>query len=149
MTNEWQLTIDCADPERLVRFWAVALGYVPAPPPDGHATWREYYLSIGVPEDELGDGDALDRLVDPSGRGPAIWFQQVPERKTLKNRLHIDVKVGGGRSVPLTERRSRVDALIAELLAAGPTVIRVRDLPEQGRYAVQMADPEGNEFDVV
>jgi len=149
MTNEWQLTIDCADPERLVRFWAVALGYVPAPPPDGHATWREYYLSIGVPEDELGDGDALDRLVDPSGRGPAIWFQQVPERKTLKNRLHIDVKVGGGRSVPLTERRSRVDALIAELLAAGATVIRVRDLPEQGRYAVQMADPEGNEFDVV
>ena len=149
MTNEWQLTIDCADPERLVRFWAVALGYVPAPPPDGHATWREYYLSIGVPEDELGDGDALDRLVDPSGRGPAIWFQQVPERKTLKNRLHIDVKVGGGRSVPLTERRSRVDALIAELLAAGATVIRVRDLPEQGRYAVQMADPEGNEFDVL
>ena len=149
MTNEWQLTIDCADPERLVRFWAVALGYVPAPPPDGHATWREYYLSIGVPEDELGDGDALDRLVDPSGRGPAIWFQQVPERKTLKNRLHIDIKVGCGRSVPLTERRSRVDALIAELLAAGATVIRVRDLHEQGRYAVQMADPEGNEFDVV
>jgi Glyoxalase-like domain len=149
MTNEWQLVIDCADPERLVRFWAVALGYVPAPPPDGHATWREYYLSIGVPEDELGDGDALDRLVDPSGRGPAIWFQQVPERKTLKNRLHIDLKVGGGRSVALTERRSRVDALIAELSAAGATAIQVNDLPEQGHYAVLMADPEGNEFDVV
>jgi hypothetical protein len=149
MTNEWQLVIDCADPERLVRFWALPLGYVPAPPPDGHATWREYYLSIGVPEDELGDGDALDRLVDPSGRGPAIWFQQVPERKTLKNRLHIDLKVGGGRSVPLTERRSRVDALIAELSAAGATAIQVNDLPEQGHYAVLMADPEGNEFDVV
>jgi hypothetical protein len=149
MTNEWQLVIDCADPERLVRFWAVALGYVPAPPPNGHATWREYYLSIGVPHDELGDGDALDRLVDPSGRGPAIWFQQVPEHKTLKNRLHIDLKMGGGRSVPLTERRSRVDALTAELSASGAAVIQVVDLPEQNHYAVRMADPEGNEFDVV
>ncbi len=149
MTIEWQLTIDCADPERLVRFWTVALGYVPAPPPPGHATWRDYYLSIGVPEDELGDGDALDRLVDPSGRGPLIWFQQVPERKTLKNRLHIDLTVGGGRSVPLTERRSRVDALVAELSAAGATAIRVNDLPDEDHYAVSMSDPEGNEFDVV
>src|SRR5262245_29643000 len=149
MTNEWQLVIDCADPERLVRFWAVALGYVPAPPPDGHATWREYYLSIGVPEDELGDGDALDRLVDPSGYGPAIWFQQGPELKTRKSRLRIELKVGGGRSVPRTERRCRVGSLIAELSAAGATAIQVRDLPEQGRYSVLMADPEGNEFDVV
>jgi hypothetical protein len=43
------------------RFWAIALGYVPAPPPNGHATRRDYYLGIGVPEDELGDGNAVDR----------------------------------------------------------------------------------------
>jgi glyoxalase superfamily protein len=114
-----------------------------------HTTWRDYYLSIGVPEEALGDGDAVDRLVDPSGRGPAIWFQQVPERKTLKNRLHLDLKVGGGRSVPLSHRRSRVDALVADLSAAGASVIRVNDRPEQDHYAVLMGDPEGNEFDVV
>jgi hypothetical protein len=58
----------------------------------------DYYISLGVPPEELGDGDAVDRLVDPSGHGPAIWFQVVPERKSLKNRLHLDLKgVAGAR----------------------------------------------------
>jgi len=149
MTTGWQLVIDCTDPGRLVRFWADALGYEPSPPPPGHASWRDYYLSIGVPESELGDGDAVDRLVDPAGRGPAIWFQVVPERKTLKNRLHLDLKVGGGRSVPLPQRRSRVEARVAELSAAGAATIRVSDVPEEDHYAVLMGDPEGNEFCVV
>jgi len=149
VSNEWQLTIDCADPDLLVSFWATALGYVPPPPPGGKATWRDYYLSIGVPEEELGDGDAVDRLVDPSGRGPAMWFQQVPEGKTIKNRLHLDLMVGGGRSVPRSHRQSRVDAVVAELTAAGATVIRVNDNPGLDHYAVAMNDPEGNEFDVV
>jgi hypothetical protein len=148
-TNEWQLVIDCADPARLVRFWATALGYVHPAPPNGQASWRDYYLSIGVPEEELGDGDVVDRLVDPSGLGPAIWFQQVPEHKTLKNRLHLDLKVGGGRSVPRSQRRSRVDAVVAELSAAGATVTRIDDSPEQDHYSVLMGDPEGNEFCVV
>jgi hypothetical protein len=66
------------------------------------------YLSVGVPEEELGDGDCADRLVDPAGSAPAIWFQVVvPEKKTLKNRLHLDVLVGGGRSVPVAFRRQR------------------------------------------
>ncbi|GAA4585460.1 VOC family protein [Planotetraspora phitsanulokensis] len=130
-------------------FWAQALDYVPAAPPTGHASWRDYYLSIGVLESELGSGDALDRLVDPSGRGPAIWFQVVPERKSLKNRLHLDLKVGGGRSVPIAERRKRVDAKVAELAAAGAQVVKLTESAEPEHYSVLMGDPEGNEFCVV
>jgi hypothetical protein len=150
-TTRWQLTIDCADPAPLVRFWAAALGYVAPDPPAGHASWREFYRSIGVPESELGtgDGDDVDRLVDPSGRGPAIWFQIVPERKSVKNRLHLDLQVGGGRSVSLAQRRTRVDARVAELVGAGGAVVRVDDTNEADHYHVVMADPEGNEFCVV
>lgn len=125
MSVEWQLTIDCADPGRLVPFWAQALGYVPTEPPPGHTSWRKYYLRIGVQEAELEAGAAVDRLVDPTGRGPAIWFQVVPEGKSVKNRLHIDLKVGGGRAVQLPERRRRVDAKVASLEVAGVSVVRV------------------------
>ncbi|MFF4198347.1 VOC family protein [Nonomuraea sp. NPDC001831] len=51
-----------------------------------------------MPEDELGEGDCNDSIVDPEGHGPRIWFQQVPEAETVKNRLHLDVKVGGKRA---------------------------------------------------
>lgn len=67
----------------------------------------------------------------------------------MKNRLHLDLKVGGGRSVPLPQRRSRAEARVAELSAAGAATIRVSDLPEQDHYAVLMGDPEGNEFCVL
>ena len=77
----FQLVIDCAEPEPLVRFWAEALDYHVPDAPAPHATWREFYLSIGVPEQELGDGDCADRLADPKGEGPDIWFQIVPEGK--------------------------------------------------------------------
>ena len=146
MTTTWQLTIDCVDPDPLVRFWALALGYEPAPPPAGHATWRDYYLSIGVPASELECDDCVDRLVDPTGRGPAIWFQVVPERKSLKNRLHLDLMVGGGRSVDLATRRARVDERVERLVAAGATVLWRTEDSEHGHYGVTLADPEGNEF---
>ncbi|MEV0269106.1 VOC family protein [Hamadaea sp. NPDC050747] len=142
----FQLTIDCADPDRLVPFWAAALGYRPQDPPEGHATWRDYYLSVGVPAEELGDGPCADRLEDPAGNGPSIWFQIVPEKKTVKNRLHLDVMVGGGRSVPVTERRPRVDAKVAQLVDLGATVLYRHDGDTEGHYGVTMADPEGNEF---
>jgi len=141
-----QLTIDCADPERLLPFWAAALGYRAQDPPEGHSTWRDYYLSVGVPEEELGDGDAADRLVDPAGAGPAIWFQIVPEAKTLKNRLHLDLLVGGGRSVPVAARRQRVDAEVERLVRLGATVLYKHDGDTEGQYGVTLADPEGNEF---
>jgi len=143
----FQLVIDCADPGRLVRFWAEALDYhVPDPPPP-FATWREFYLGIGVPEEELTDGDCADRLVDPKGAGPDIWFQIVPERKTIKNRLHLDLRVSGGRAVPLETRRERVDAEVARLVGLGAT--KVHTIPgadSTDHYGVLMNDPEGNEF---
>jgi hypothetical protein len=146
MRTEFQLTIDCTDPSVLVPFWAEALGYVPAPPPAGFDTWRGWYLSVGVPEDELGDSDCLDRLVDPDGAGPKIWFQVVPEGKAVKNRLHLDLKVSGGRAEPMPTRRQRVGAKVAQLRAAGATIVRVDDTPEAGSYYVVMQDPEGNEL---
>jgi hypothetical protein len=149
MVIEYQLTVDCARPSQQVAFWAAALGYVPKPPPAPFPTWREYYLSIDIPEDELEDGDCADRLIDPSGKAPGIWFQQVPEGKTVKNRLHLDLLVGGGRSVPLATRRERVDATVATLTALGATAVRTGDHPEHDHYAVTLHDPEGNEFCVV
>jgi hypothetical protein len=94
-------------------------------PPQGFATWRDYYLSIGVPEHELGDGDCADRLVDPKGAGPDIWFQIVPEPKSIKNRLHLDLRVSGGRAVPLATRRERIDAEVLRLGALGAKKIHV------------------------
>jgi hypothetical protein len=149
MAIEFQLVIDCRDPDVLVPFWAGALGYTPQPPPAGFATWRDWYRSIGIPDDELGDGDCADRLVDPDGNGPRIWFQVVPEGKVAKNRLHLDIKVGGGRAVPLATRKRRVDAKAAELRAAGATTLSVGEHPEHDHYSVLMQDPEGNEFCVV
>ncbi|MGY0234438.1 VOC family protein [Longispora urticae] len=141
-----QLVVDCGDPGRLVDFWAAALGYRVQDPPEGHATWRDFYLSVGVPAAELGEGECADRIVDPAGAGPAVWFQIVPERKTLKNRLHLDVLVGGGRSVPVEVRRQRVDDEVERLTGLGATVLSRHDGDSAGHYGVTMADPEGNEF---
>ncbi|MER7332089.1 MULTISPECIES: VOC family protein [unclassified Micromonospora] len=146
---EWQLVIDCREPSRLVAFWAEALRYRPQPPPHGHATWREWYLANGIPADELGEDDCQDRLEDPTGAGPRIWFQPVPEPKSVKNRLHIDLKVGGGRAVPLPERRAAVDVEVDRLTALGARVLGRMDDPGNGYYSAQLADPEGNEFCVV
>jgi hypothetical protein len=142
----FQLVIDCTDPEQLARFWAAALGYELEPPPEGFPDWDEYWRSIGVPDEDLGIG--ADCIIDPQGAGPRIWFQVVPERKTLKNRLHLDIHASGGRSVPLAARKERVDAEASRLADLGATVLRV--LYEEGidHYGVAMKDPEGNEFDI-
>src|SRR5258707_14924617 len=79
MAVSFQLVIDCADPEPLVRFWAAALGYELEPPPDGFASWDAYWRDVGVPEDELGTGE--DSIVDSDGRGPLSLSQWVPVRK--------------------------------------------------------------------
>jgi Glyoxalase-like domain len=147
MLTRLQVAIDCADPEPLVRFWSTALGYVPEPPPEGYPDWFAYWRAIGIPEEELGpDTAAVDSVVDPAGVGPRIWFQTVPEAKTIKNRVHLDLGVSGGRTVPLAIRRERVDAEVERLVAAGATVLWKRAEPGMDHYAVTMADPEGNEF---
>ena len=144
MAVSYQLVIDCSSPEPLALFWAEALRYVVATPPPGFATYVDFYRSIGVPEDLLGHG--IDRIEDPNGDGPAIWFQVVPDRKTVKNRIHIDVRAsdGGSREV----RKQRVEAEADRLVSLGAT--RLRELAEEGsdHYAVAMVDPEGNEFDI-
>jgi hypothetical protein len=143
----FQVTIDCADPDAQARFWAEALRYDLEGPPEPHSSWREYWVSVGVSEDDVGDG--YDSITDPTGRGPRVWFQQVPEEKAVKNRVHFDLLVGGGRKVPLEERKAGVDAEVARLEGLGAAIRRVMDDPQYDHYAVGMSDPEGNEFDVV
>lgn len=141
----FQITIDCADPDRLARFWAEALGYRLQEPPEGFGDWAEYWRSVGVPEDELGD-PGYDSIVDPAGVLPRVWFQQVPEGKTVKNRVHLDIGASGGRTNPIEVRRERVTAEADRLVALGAT--RVRELFTEGvdHYGITMVDPEGNEF---
>jgi hypothetical protein len=145
MATRMQVTIDCADPGRLARFWAAALGYRLEAPPDGFASWQDYWVSRGFPAEEF-EGGGYDSIVDPDGVGPRVWFQPVPEAKVVKNRVHLDLDVGGGRKAPLEDRRRRVDAEADRLVAAGAAILRV--LAEDGtdHYAVVMQDPEGNEF---
>jgi hypothetical protein len=144
MATPIQVTIDCADPGRLARFWAEALGYRLEEPPDGFASWQDYWVSRGLPPEEVEDG--YDSIVDPDGVGPRIWFQPVPEPKVVKNRVHLDLNVGGGRRVPLSDRVPRVDAEADRLVAAGATRLRVLSGEAIDHYAVVMQDPEGNEF---
>jgi Glyoxalase-like domain len=142
----FQLVIDCTDPDRLARFWAAALGYEPAPPPDGFATWNDFYRKLGLPEEELFEG--VDRISDPEGRGPSIWFHVVPDAKVVKNRLHLDIRASGERTDPIEARAKRVDAEASRLAGLGATITGA--LSEEGldHYAVGMKDPEGNEFDI-
>jgi hypothetical protein len=138
MATEVQIAVDCADPERLARFWADALGYLEEPPPHGHATWSVYSLAVG------GEDEGWSAIVDPEGIGPRMLFHRVPEPKIAKNRLHLDVRAGGPRGTPVESRRPRVDRAAARLATLGATAVRaVRDADD---YFVVMLDPEGNEF---
>ena len=145
MPARFQLVIDCADPDRLARFWAAALGYEIEPPPAGFPTWDDYYRDLGVPEEDLGIG--ADSISDPQGHGPRIWFQVVPETKAVKNRLHLDIHASGGRTVPIQARKQRVDAE-ASRLSLGATITGIMYQEGLDHYAVAMTDPEGNEFDI-
>ena len=146
MPVSFQLVIDCSSADSLAHFWAEALHYVIEPPPAGFDSWDDFYRSIGVPKEELGIG--ADSIADPNGEGPRIWFQVVPEQKSIKNRFHIDVRASGGRDTPLQTRRELVDAEAARLEGLGAT--RRPPIVEEylDHYAVSMLDPEGNEFDV-
>lgn len=116
------------------------------PPPHGWDSWNDYWRSIGVPEEELTDGP--DSISDPDAGGPRIWFHVVPETKTCKNRLHFDIRASGSRDLPLAERREQVEAEAARLVQIGAARLETLTVEGLDHYAVAMADPEGNEFDV-
>jgi len=108
------LTIDCRDPGSVAAFWCAVLGY------------------------ELDSLDAEDAwIIDPARRGWALLFQTVPEGKTVKNRLHLDLTPGpDGR-----------DADIERILALGARRV---DIGQTGAESwTVLADPEGNEFCVI
>jgi hypothetical protein len=132
---------DCADPSRLARFWAEALGYKLDDPPAGYQRWEDWLRDQGIPEERWNDASAV---VDPDGGGPRIYLQRVPEPKTVKNRVHLDLNVSGGASVPIERRREQVEAEVERLVGIGAT--RLRAVEELGVYWVVMHDPEANEF---
>ena len=108
----------------------------------GRFDWLRHF---DVPEDERGDGGSL---TDPEGRLPDISFLKVPEAKTVKNRVHLDLKVSGGRHVDQEVRRTRITAHVERLVAAGASVLREELFDGQLDHVV-LADPEGNELCVV
>ncbi|MGR8008984.1 VOC family protein [Streptomyces hypolithicus] len=146
MTLHWKLVIDAGDPHAQADFWAEALGYdvednsvhierllgfgvvPPAAAVDFHGrrAWRDL-VAVRHPD------DAYDKETG-TGLGRRILFQRVPEAKTVKNRLHIDVHSEPGA------RESEVERL--EALGAS---VQHRAKEPGGEWVI-MTDPEGNEF---
>ena len=150
MSRTIQVTFDAHDPRALSTFWRDALGYVHPGPPgvdlapdtDPLAAWDDFLERLGVPEGQRNSRSAIE---DPDGVGPRLFFQQVPEDKVTKNRVHLDV-----RAAPGLEGDGRMDALEAEcarLVALGASrERRVEPSPPMEAGFIVMADPEGNEF---
>ncbi len=127
MVRRFNLTIDCADPAALARFWADALDYPTA----------------GIEEDP---GNAGATLASPADGLPLVYFQRGPEGKVAKNRVHLDLQVGGEGA--LEDRKARIDAEAGRLVALGASDRR-GPVAEGGSYWIRMNDPEGNEFCLV
>jgi len=143
----YSVTVDCSDPHAAAAFWAAALGYAIE---DNTPLIRPLLDAGRVGEAlVLRDGERLawrdiaalrspDAPVDPAtgmGRGDRMLFQRVPEPKTVKNRVHLDLHVGPDRR----------EAEVARLRGLGARVLGEGTVG--GRWTT-MADPEGNEFDV-
>ncbi|MGC5627546.1 VOC family protein [Georgenia sp. Z1344] len=150
MSATVQITFDAHDPRALSIFWREVLGYVhPAPPgvdlPDGAdplAAWDEFLEAAEVPEELRNSSSALE---DPDGVGPRIFFQQVPEDKVAKNRVHLDVRTASDLSGE--PRMAALEAECDRLVGLGASRLR-RHEPEPPLSIgfIVMADPEGNEF---
>lgn len=137
MAKRVQVTFDAADPHRLAAWWSELLGYDVE---DVHDR-VEPLLEQGILEEgdvvRVGDRLSFADVVaadDPAGEGPRFLFQRVPEPKTAKNRVHLDVPVG---DEPLDDAVSRA-------VERGATLVEYGQYPGH-RWAV-MRDPEGNEF---
>jgi hypothetical protein len=134
-----QVTFDCADPERVARFWCEVLGYVVPPPPEGFADWGE--LDRSLPPERQGSAFACG---DPSGVGPRLFFQRVPEGKVVKNRVHLDVRAGTG--LVGEERLATLEAECERLVALGAAHVRTMVADGVEESCIVMQDVEGNEF---
>jgi hypothetical protein len=138
MAFDFQVTIDCSAPHELAEWWAEALGWQ-VEPQDESFIRRMVEEGAATEEDTARHRGALVwkaavALNSPDAGRPRVLFQAVPEPKTVKNRLHVDVRVGA-------ERR---EAEVARLLDLGATELW---RSSQGPYEwVTLADPEGNEF---
>ncbi len=150
MTRQVQVTVDAHDPRALSSFWRDVLGYVhPGPPgvdlPEGAdplAAWDDFLTRLGVPEDQRNASSAVE---DPDRHGPRLFFQQVPEDKVAKNRVHLDVRAAPG--LQGEERLAALERECERLVALGGTRIRRHEpAPPLDAGHIVMADPEGNEF---
>ena len=150
MSRDFQVTFDAADPIALSRFWAEVLHYVLQPPPgrevgpdeDPIEAWMEVLEAAGVPEDQR---DAASAIIDPEGTRPRVFFQKVPEPKTAKNRVHLDVRAAPG--LEGDERMAVLESECDRLVALGATrVQRSEPAPPMSAGFIVMQDPEGNEF---
>jgi hypothetical protein len=137
--RQFQVTFDCREPERVARFWCEVLGYVATSPPEAFATWDDFNQTL-APEDR----DAWFACCDPTRVGPRLFFQRVPEGKVVKNRVHLDVRIGPG--LEGEERLAALEAECARLLPLGATRVRLLPADEENESCLVMQDIEGNEF---
>lgn len=136
-----QVTFDCADPNALAGFWAEVLGYEYDPPPPGFDSWEQALDVWGVPEGHRNDRSAVS---DPTAAGPRLFFQKVPEGKTAKNRVHLDVRAAPG--LDGEDRMAALEAECTRLGALGATRMRREEPGPASAGHIVMQDPEGNEF---
>ena len=140
--REVQVTFDCADPRALSLFWCEVLGYQLDAPPPGFDTWDAALEAFGVPEERRNDASACGPV---SGSGPRLFFQLVPEDKTAKNRVHLDVRAAPG--LEGEERMAALEAECSRLVGLGAARLqRHEPAPPLSHGFIVMADPEGNEF---
>ncbi|MFC6006622.1 VOC family protein [Angustibacter luteus] len=140
MSRTVQIVFDAAEPAKVGDFWASALGYVRESPPEGFDTWPQALEAFGVPEALW---DSADAVVDPDGSGPRLFIQKVPEGKTVKNRVHLDIRV----SARGDDREVADAAVLAEaerLESIGASRVEWRE--GMGSRWLVMQDVEGNEF---
>lgn len=150
MSRHVQVTFDAHDPAALSSFWRDVLGYVHPGPPgvelapgdDPLAAWDGFLERIGVPAEQRNSRSAIE---DPDGHGPRLFFQQVPEGKTAKNRVHLDVRAAPG--LQGEERMAALEAECDRLVALGAVRVRRHEPePPMGAGFIVLTDPEGNEF---
>ncbi|HZP50002.1 VOC family protein [Actinocrinis sp.] len=134
-----QVTFDCANPRAVAQFWKAVLGYVDPATPPGFDSWDEFDASL--PAERQGAAWACQ---DPDGVGPRLFFQRVPEGKVVKNRVHLDVRVGTG--LKGDERVAVLNAEATRLEALGARRVELLLADDMNESCLVMQDVEGNEF---